>query len=181
MDTVREFDLLTHLQRQREWSEKTFGTGSRAKGVVDHIRKELCEIEADPGDLKEWIDVVILAFDGAWRSGAKPQEIIDALVSKQTKNEHRVWPDWRQADPNKAIEHDRSRDTAKFYVLPRDYASSFVKEGEFFRSQGGLRETWGMNWIGVEADSIEDARKKADAMVVKKIQPIYNSDAPGGF
>src|SRR5690606_10548435 len=68
------------------------------------------EIEADPGDLREWVDVVILALDGAWRSGATPLQIIEAIVSKQTKNEGRSWPDWRTADPNKAIEHDRSLD-----------------------------------------------------------------------
>ncbi|WP_368735417.1 dATP/dGTP pyrophosphohydrolase domain-containing protein, partial [Metapseudomonas otitidis] len=56
------FDFAAHLQRQREFSERTFGPGSRAKGVVDHIRKELKEIEASPGDLSEWIDVVILAL-----------------------------------------------------------------------------------------------------------------------
>jgi hypothetical protein len=102
------FDMLAHLQRQREWSERTFGPGDRAKGVVDHIRKELHEIEADPGDLKEWIDVVILALDGAWRSGASPEQIIDALTAKQTKNEARVWPDWRTAPKDRAIEHVRS-------------------------------------------------------------------------
>jgi Lar family restriction alleviation protein len=106
------FDMVAHLARQREWSERTFGPGARAKGVVDHIRKELCEIEADPGDLKEWVDVVILALDGAWRSSATPTQIVDAIVAKQTKNEGRQWPDWRTADPDKAIEHDRSGDAA---------------------------------------------------------------------
>ncbi|HHJ1578118.1 dATP/dGTP pyrophosphohydrolase domain-containing protein [Pseudomonas aeruginosa] len=67
---VFRFDL--HLERQRRFSERTFGPGSRAAGVVDHIRKELREIEEAPGDLAEWIDVVILALDGAWRTGATP-------------------------------------------------------------------------------------------------------------
>jgi hypothetical protein len=107
------FSLYGHLLRQREWSEQTFGPGSRAKGVIDHIRKELNEIEADPTDLTEWIDVVILALDGAWRAGGSPQQIIEALVAKQAKNEGRVWPDWRTADPNKAIEHDRSHDACE--------------------------------------------------------------------
>jgi hypothetical protein len=102
------FDLRAHLERQAAWSERTFGPGSRAAGVVDHIRRELHEIEADPGDLKEWIDVVILALDGAWRSGATPDEIIAALVAKQAKNEARAWPDWRTAPPDKAIEHVRT-------------------------------------------------------------------------
>jgi hypothetical protein len=102
------FNVLAHLQRQRQWSERTFGPGLRTAGVCDHIRKELREIEADPTDLREWVDVVILALDGAWRTGATPQQIIDAIVAKQVKNEGRVWPDWRTVDPNKAIEHDRS-------------------------------------------------------------------------
>ncbi|MFY1686471.1 dATP/dGTP pyrophosphohydrolase domain-containing protein [Plantactinospora sp. WMMB782] len=99
-----------HLARQRAFSERTFGPGPRTVGVLDHIRKELAEIEADPTDVGEWVDVLILAFDGAWRAGYEPQQIIDAIVAKQTRNESRTWPDWRTADPNRAIEHDRSCD-----------------------------------------------------------------------
>jgi hypothetical protein len=76
--------------------------------VVDHIRKELLEIEADPTDLKEWIDVIILAFDGALRAGYEPAEIAAAWLLKQNENEKRDWPDWRTADPDKAIEHVRN-------------------------------------------------------------------------
>lgn len=104
-ETTEEFSLYRHLYRQREWSSQMFGPGSRTQGIIDHIRKELGEIEAVPADVTEWIDVVILALDGAWRTGATPGQIIAALVAKQTKNEGRVWPDWRTADPNKAIEH----------------------------------------------------------------------------
>jgi hypothetical protein len=102
------FDLISHLHRQRSFSATTFGPGLRADGVLDHIRKELKEIEADPTDVTEWIDVVILAFDGAWRQGWSPEDIAKALEAKQTKNESRKWPDWRNAEPGKAIEHDRS-------------------------------------------------------------------------
>jgi hypothetical protein len=105
-------DLVTYLHRQKEFSENTYGPGQRTTGVLDHIRKELKEIEKDPNDLYEWIDVVILAFDGAWRAGYTPEQIAEALEKKQSKNESRTWPDWRTADPNKAIEHDRSHDTS---------------------------------------------------------------------
>lgn len=97
-----------HLAHQREWSEATFGPGARLYGVLDHIRSELDEIVADPTDLAEWVDVIILAFDGAWRAGWEPQEIIDAIKAKQARNEGRTWPDWRTMSPDKAIEHDRS-------------------------------------------------------------------------
>jgi hypothetical protein len=101
-----------HLAHQRDWSTQTFGPGKRTFGVLDHIRKELSEIEADPDDLGEWVDVIILAFDGAWRAGWEPQEIIDAVKAKQARNEARTWPDWRTGDEDHAIEHDRSNEEA---------------------------------------------------------------------
>lgn len=101
-------DLIAHLARQHEFSERTFGPGPRVKGVLDHIRKELVEIEEDPTDLSEWVDVAILALDGAWRAGYSPEQIAAAIEAKQTKNELRNWPDWRTSDPDKAIEHVRT-------------------------------------------------------------------------
>ena len=93
------------LPRSRRGS---LGRGHR--GVLDHIRKELVEIEAEPGDVTEWADLIILAFDGAWRSGHAPADTIAAIKAKQEQNEAREWPDWRTADPNKAIEHIHALD-----------------------------------------------------------------------
>ena len=111
------FDLVAHLAHLREWSRKTFGPALRTAGVLEHIRKELNEIREKPDDLDEWIDVVILAFDGAWRHGHEPEAIVQALIDKQARNEQRVWPDWRERSEHEAIEHDRrtasSTSTAK--------------------------------------------------------------------
>lgn len=104
---LQGMDLVQHLHRQRDFSMRTFGPGPRTAGVLDHIRKELAEIEAHPQDLTEWIDVVLLALDGAWRSGYSPEQIAEGLQAKQAKNEARTWPDWRTADTGKAIEHVR--------------------------------------------------------------------------
>ncbi len=106
------FDLVAHLHRQREFSVRTFGPGERVEGVVDHIRRELVEVEARPSDLTEWIDIVLLALDGAHRQGYSPEKIASALADKQNTNESRVWPDWRTAEPGKAIEHIRDHDPA---------------------------------------------------------------------
>jgi len=99
-------ELISHLYRQREFSFKTFGPpNNNSAGVIDHIRKELIEIEANPSDLYEWIDVVILALDGAMRAGHSPEAVDFALLTKQRKNERRKWPDYKTAEPGKAIEH----------------------------------------------------------------------------
>jgi hypothetical protein len=97
-----------HIERQRTFSIRAFGPGLRTEGVLDHIAKESAEVRQDPTDLGEWVDIIILAFDGAHRTGADPDDIIAAIKQKQARNESRTWPDWRTADPTKAIEHDRS-------------------------------------------------------------------------
>lgn len=103
-ETVIDADYLT---RQREFSLDTFGPAPRVAGVIDHIRKEIDEIEAEPHDLSEWADLLILAFDGAMRAGYEPEEVLAAVHAKQAINESRNWPDWRDSDPDRAIEHIR--------------------------------------------------------------------------
>jgi len=99
------YDLVAHLKRQREFSIKTFGPSDRNNGIIDHIRKELLEIEQEPTDLQEWIDVALLAFDGAWRAGFPPWMVAEAFRLKLEKNEQRKWPDWRTVPEGQAIEH----------------------------------------------------------------------------
>ena len=100
-----------HIIRQRDWSKRVFGPGPRTGGILQHIRLELDEIAADPTDLAEWVDVLILALDGAWRAGHEPHEIIAAVHAKQARNENRTWPDWREASEDAAIEHIRGDST----------------------------------------------------------------------
>lgn len=121
-------DLESMLARQIAFSRATFGPGERMEGVLDHISKEMEEIRNGNNDPNEWVDMVILSLDGLWRSILESNntdfawvdnvdnvddcsyEMTNLLLSKYAKNEMRTWPDWRTADPNKAIEHDRSKD-----------------------------------------------------------------------
>ena len=102
-------DLVSHLRRHRDFSMRTFGPPSpqRQLGVIDHLRKEIVEVEKEPYKLEEWIDVIILGIDGAWRAGHSPEEIAAGLLAKQLKNERRKWPNWWDVEPGKAIEHVR--------------------------------------------------------------------------
>jgi hypothetical protein len=99
--------IIEYLRRQRAWSQRTFGPGDRTATIVAHIRKELVEIEAKPDDLSEWIDVMILAFEGAMRRGHDPLSIVGALTLKQAQNFARTWPDWRTVPDGTPIEHIR--------------------------------------------------------------------------
>lgn len=107
------FCLIKHLARQRVFSQKTFGNGPDTGRILDHIRKELLEIEQSPNDLEEWIDVVMLALDGAWRTGHTNEAVVNMLAAKLAKVELRKWPDWQTAEPGKAIEHIRDLEPAQ--------------------------------------------------------------------
>lgn len=52
------------------------------------------------------------------------------------------------------------------YMINVNQASGcvFVKELDFFRSQGGFVESWGKAWIPVVATGIEDARRQGCKM-----------------
>lgn len=110
-DGAREGELVAYIKRQWAWSAETFGPALRTRGIIQHITKELCEIEAKPHDLSEWVDVIILAMDGFWRHGGKPEDLLPAMQAKQDKNFARQWPDWRTMPEGQAIKHDRSKDT----------------------------------------------------------------------
>lgn len=96
--------IVEFLIDQAEFSERTFGPEGKTEGVLAHIRKELDEISAVPDDVSEWIDVAILAFDGARRRGYSPRQIADALETKLAVNKARKWPDWRSVGDG-PIEH----------------------------------------------------------------------------
>lgn len=97
--------IIDYLEKQIAWSLKTFGPGPRTLGVTNHIRKELIEVEASPADLEEWCDVMILAFDGAWRAGHSPGQIVDMLQAKQAKNFNRRYAP--SSDQDTPTEHIR--------------------------------------------------------------------------
>lgn len=85
-------NLVRFINTQREWSERTFGPNPRTEGILKHIEKEIQEVRANPTDLSEWADIIILALDGAWRSGATAEDICFALQDKQAINFARTYP-----------------------------------------------------------------------------------------
>jgi len=127
-------DFQAYLARQCAVGRHAFGPGERRGGVIEHIRKELVEIETAEGQgevCKEWTDVAILAMDGLLRAARQlirqcPEDFDDdrildgeptndlvaelaweLITQKQAKNELRTWPDWRGKSEDVALEHVR--------------------------------------------------------------------------
>lgn len=108
------------VQKQMIFSSGAFGPGTRRKGIVAHIRKELEELENSPDDqqpAKEWVDIIILGIDGLWRElvygmqavdvAKVPGRAVQMILQKIMVNEARRWPDWRGKSEDEPIEHDR--------------------------------------------------------------------------
>lgn len=100
-------EYMTHASA---WSLRTFGPGPRPLGIAAHIRKEIDEIEGNPADISEWVDLVILALDGCWRSminwndpsdvpGAREwyaveDDLLDLLFCQTDEHDLTHWPDF---------------------------------------------------------------------------------------
>lgn len=111
--------IIGYIEKQIAWSLAVFGPGRRTKGICEHIRLELNEVEAKPDDLEEWCDVIILALDGAWRAGYSPSQIVDALKYKQSRNFLRSYP--KPVSEDHPSEHVRPAEPprdAAFFGLP---------------------------------------------------------------
>ena len=96
---------------QRQWSDDTLGPGKRTAGVLAHIKKEVEEVAKKPTDLSEWIDLIILAIDGATRQGYTGTEVIRAYHAKMMENTLREWPPIPEGGfpEDMAVEHVRSK------------------------------------------------------------------------
>lgn len=64
----------------------------------------------------------------------------------------------------------------KFYVVRNSGQKVFVKEGNFFEQQGGLKESWGDEWVEIDADSIEHARRLGEAILPLRPESHYNAN-----
>lgn len=120
---IPRYDLVEHLERQSEWSIETFGAGEHVEGVLDHIEEEIEEVRETPDDLEEWIDIVILALDGAHRQGYSPERIATALFMKQNENEERDWPDIEDQEPGKAVNHNKQNEARSSSFLAGSYSA----------------------------------------------------------
>jgi hypothetical protein len=105
---MARFDFVGWLREKDEWSAETFGPGERTAALVEHMRRELVEVLADPADIVEWVDIVFLATEGAARMGHTPEAFCEALKAKLAKNKARTWPDWRTVPAGQPIEHVRT-------------------------------------------------------------------------
>lgn len=147
------FDMVSFFDIKATWSRETFGPADRYAGVVAHIRKELDEILAQPDDLEEWVDVALLAMDGAWRSaGADGARFVEALVAKDTKNRTRTWPDWRTLAPDTVSEHVKGASAPD--AEKRDVVAEIVA---MLRKRSEL----GMQGAREERDDIEGSQTRA--------------------
>jgi hypothetical protein len=98
--------LREYIQRHKDWSLQTFGEGKKTDGLIAHITKELDEIKNNPTDVMEWIDVIILAMDGAWRAGYTPLQIVNALNEKQAINFGRKWSPIVEGQPTEHVREE---------------------------------------------------------------------------
>ena len=72
------------------FTDKTFPK-STAKSKALHLSEEAQEAAADPTDILEWADCMILLLDGARAAGYDTTAIYKAVLEKMEINKDRTW------------------------------------------------------------------------------------------
>lgn len=90
----------------------TFGPRQTLAGVLDHVTKEIeHEIRPDPTAALEWLGLLNLSVSALRIIGLTPAQAAKEWRRLLQDLKARDWPDWRTADPDKAIEHIRDEET----------------------------------------------------------------------
>ncbi len=84
-------DAISQLQvLQGLWSDATFGERTPIE-PLSHLEEEIKEVMAEPGDIMEWADCLLLYLDSARLAGFTINQIIEAAKKKQEINRNRKW------------------------------------------------------------------------------------------
>ena len=77
-------------------------------GPVPYLIRVALDMIVQQPEPMLWVHIALLTFDGVgWLQGG-PTRFLEIISQKLTKNEARVWPDWRIVGQDKAIEHVRT-------------------------------------------------------------------------
>lgn len=102
---MNSYDLIKALKRQFEFSQRVFGAGPKTEQILRHISRQSVDTIARGNPTEEWVDIMILAMDGALRSGSTPYEIAGLLEYKMTVNEAREWPKLEDQVMDEPVHH----------------------------------------------------------------------------
>lgn len=101
--------LFTHFIEEihAPWSDATFGSPEIRGpiGPLKHLQKEVAEVLANPTDLVEYADCLLLLMDAARRAGFSVDQLTNAAFKKHAENVNRIWD---RPLPDEPVEHKRS-------------------------------------------------------------------------
>lgn len=98
-------DIETLAADQAVWSQATFGTDQTRGpiGPLKHLEKEAREAQAEPGDVTEYADCLLLVLDAARRAGFPVRVLVAAATEKLRVNQARSWPASKGDEPVKHV------------------------------------------------------------------------------
>lgn len=73
-----------------KWAAKTFPSAT-TQSALHHLKEEIKEVEADPTDVMEYADMLMLVMEAARLSGFSADDILKAFAQKHEINKSRIW------------------------------------------------------------------------------------------
>lgn len=99
MSEFRRFQI-----EQGRWSDTTFGLHNSPEGCIAHLAKEVKELAANPYDLTEQADCLMLLLDANRRSGFTADDLLAAAWDKLEVCRGR---EWAKPGADGSVEHVR--------------------------------------------------------------------------
>lgn len=93
-----------------QWADATFGTPDKRGpiGPLKHLAKEAGEAQANPKDLTEYADCLLLILDASRRAGFTPMQLVVAGQDKLQVNKTRKWATPTSDEPVEHVRDDKS-------------------------------------------------------------------------
>ncbi|MCV6600288.1 MAG: DUF550 domain-containing protein [Cohaesibacter sp.] len=104
-------DFETLWDHHARWSDTTFGSDMLVGpiGPLKHLKKEADETLANPDNLEEYADCLMLLMDATRRAGFSPGILICAARLKLEVNKARKWPAPKDGEPRHHIKEGKEQ------------------------------------------------------------------------
>jgi hypothetical protein len=85
--------LLDLVEDNSAWSQATFGSDAERGpiGALKHLEEEAREAQAEPTDILEYADCLLLLLDATRRAGWSVEDLVNAAYDKMKVNKTRTF------------------------------------------------------------------------------------------
>jgi hypothetical protein len=104
VERLKGRDWQDALDDLADWQDRTFGTAQGPIGALNHLSQEVEEAKADPTDIIEYVDCLMLIMAASRRAGFTFDQLHAAFLRKLEINKQRRWAAVKPGEPCRHVD-----------------------------------------------------------------------------